>query len=760
MKTILFFYFSLVMKRTVFCFLAFFISHFAFSQSPHLSASTHQYLWKQKNIYNNTPKILPECVYRQDANGRIYLSTFIQVSPSINETDLRNLDIIIGSKSKNIWTAFIPLENVNAFTQISGIKYIDVDRPIASSMDSARVTTRVDSVHAGINLPQAYTGNGVVVGIIDAGFDYTHPSVFDTSYSQFRLKKVWETKGIGTPPAAFGYGAEYTDSTSIFNKNYDVYTFSHGAHVAGIAAGSGYIGNSSINKKFRGMAYESDLVFVGIYPSLNMWLNTGLTDLMDGMNYIFDYADSQSKPAVANLSWGNPIGPHDGLSLFSQGCDNATGAGKIFTISAGNNNGRKVHIQKIFSSTDTIVSTFNNFAAGLPSKTNWVDIWGDTLQDFKVQVKLYSGPTAVATSVIYSLDNQTNQIELIGSNGDTCFVTLTALASDINGKSHALLDIYSKVNDRVLISVIAESGKIDMWQGYVLNASGYYGSFAKNAYTFATDGNDIMAASDAASTNSAIAVGAYNSKTSYVNVSGNTMGAPGETLGDICSFSSEGPTADGRTKPNITGPGSRIASSISSVDSVYLLGGSNYNIVTNKFVSPLNGITYSYAAIQGTSMSSPAVAGIVALMLEADPTLTPIQVQTLMYNTAIQDSFTGVLPFNGNNVWGWGKINAYAAIYATLNFAGIYHDVNSNLNALLYPNPSNGNYSIELKSEKNETITISLFDLNGKLMDAINWNVILGTNTIHPSWNNLSSGVYLVKILGEHSEMNVKLVVD
>ncbi len=748
------------MKTTLVFIFTFCILHSAFSQSPHLSASTQQYLWKQKNLYSHSNKILPECVYRQDANGRIYLSTFIQVSPSVDETNLRNLDIIIGSKSKNIWTAFVPLENVNAFTNISGIKFIDVDRPIASSMDSARITTRVDSVHAGINLPQAYTGNGVVVGIIDAGFDYTHPAVFDTSYSQFRLKKVWETKGIGTPPSAFGFGAEYVDSASIFNKNYDVFTFSHGAHVSGIAAGSGYIGNPSINKKFRGMAYESELVFVGIYPALNMWLNTGLTDLMDGMNYIFDYGGSQSKPAVANLSWGNPIGPHDGLSLFSQGCDNATGAGKIFTISAGNNNGRKVHLQKSFSPSDTIISTFINFAGGLPSKTNWVDIWGDTSQVFCVEIKLYNGAVVTANSGVICIDDQTRQIEMIGANADTCFVTMTGLSADVNGKSHFLLDIYSKVNDKVLVSVIGTYGKIDMWQGYVKEATGYYGSFAKNGYSFAVDGNDIMAASDAASTNSAIAVGAYNSKTSYVNVSGNTVNATGETLGDICSFSSEGPTADGRSKPNITGPGSRIVSSISSVDSVYLVGGSNYSIVTNKFVSPLNSITYSYAAIQGTSMSSPAVAGIVALMLEADPTLTPLQVQTLMYNTAIQDSFTGVLPFNGNNVWGWGKVNAYGAIYSTLNFAGIYHDTDSKLKVLLYPNPSNGNYSIELDAQKNETITISLFDLNGKIIDQINWNVIEGTNTINPLWNELPSGVYLVKIFSETGEMNVKLVVN
>jgi len=742
------------MKSILFLFFTFFILHSSFSQSPQLSASTHQYLWKQKNLYSNSNKILPECVYRQDANGRIYLSTFIQVNPSINETDLRNLDIIIGSKSKDIWTVFVPLENVNAFIHLSGIKFIDIDRPVAMDMDSARISTRVDSVHAGINLPQAYTGNGVVVGIIDIGFDYTHPAVFDTSYSRYRLKSVWEQKAVGTPPANFSFGAEFSDSTSIFNRGTDNSQQSHGTHVSGIATGSGYVNDLVRNKIYRGMAYESDIVYVGILPDLNMWLNTGLTDLIDAMNYIYDYADSQSKPAVANLSWGPPIGPHDGLGLFSQACDNITGAGKIFSISAGNNGGRKVHLQKSFTPADTIVQTFVNFNGGLPTKTNWVDVWGDSSQTFCFQAKLYDNAIVSAVSNTYCIDNQTHQIEMIGSNGDTCFITLTSVLSDMNGKSHMLIDIFSQEADRVLISFFTDQGKIDLWQGYVLGSSGYYGSFAKNGYSFAVDGNDEMSCSDAASANSAIAVGAYNSKISYVNLSGNTVNATGETYNDICTFSSKGPSADGRTKPNITGPGSRVVSSINSFSNVY------NSFATDQFISPLNMTTYKYGAIQGTSMSSPAVAGIIALMLEANPTLTPEQVQVILYNTALNDTFTGFIPNHGDNVWGHGKINAYGAIYASLNFAGIYHDTESDLNALLYPNPSQGNYSIELNAEKNEMITISLFDLNGKLIDTINWNVIEGSNTIQPTWNNLSAGVYLVKILSETGEMNVKLVVE
>lgn len=719
-----------------------------------LSASTQQYLWKQKNLFNNTNKILPECVYRMDANGRIYLANFIQVGNNINENDLRALDIKIGSKSGNIWTAFVPLENMEAFTRVSGIKYIDVDHPVGMDMDSAKIATRVDSVHAGINLPQAYTGNGVVVGIIDIGFDYTHPGVFDTTYSRFRLKRVWEQKSIGTPPTGFSFGNEMTDSTTIFNAQTDNAGQSHGAHVSGIAVGSGFGTTNGDNVKYRGMAFESDIVYVGILPDLNHWLNTGLTDFADGMNYIFDYADSQGKPAVANLSWGPPIGPHDGLGLFSQACDNMTGPGKIFSISAGNNRGKKVHLQKTFTPTDTLVKTFLNFHSSLPTKTNWADIWGDTAQNFCIQFELYNGITPITASATYCIDDQTHQIKLVGSTGDTCFITLTTVSSDVNGKAHMLIDVYSEVNNYLMLKVKGQAGKIDMWQGYVLNSTGYYASFSRNGTNIAVDGDDVMACSDAASANTAIAVAAYNSKVSYIDLGGNTQNAFGETYNDLTSFSSAGPSADGRTKPNITGPGSRIVSTINSFSSVY------NSYATDQYVSPLNGRTYKYAAIQGTSMSSPAVAGIIALLLEADPTLTPIQVQTILYETAIQDSFTGVIPTNGDVDWGWGKINAYGAIYYTLNFAGIYHDVNSPLQALLYPNPSNGNYSIELNSDKNETVSISLFDLNGKIIEQVNWNVVVGTNTYQSTWKNLSAGIYLVKIVGEKGEMNVKLVVE
>lgn len=92
-------------------------------------------------------------------------------------------------------------------------------------------------------------------------------------------------------------------------------------------------------------------------------------------------------------------------------------------------------------------------------------------------------------------------------------------------------------------------------------------------------------------------------------------------------------------------------------------------------------------------------------------------------------------------------------------FAGIENQTDISL-LEIYPNPSNGNYTFQIISKKTESINILLYDLNGKLLDQVNWNVIQGNNILQSNWSNLSYGVYFAKIIGETSEMNVKLVVN
>src|SRR5690606_10063117 len=122
--------------------------------------------------------------------------------------------------------------------------------------------TRVDSVHAGLGaLPSQFHGKDVVVGIIDAGYDYRHPALFDTTGAAYRVKRIWEQVVTGTPPTGFTYGNEIADSLSMWIAGSDM-PISHGAHVSGIAAGSGY--GSVGNNQYRGIADAADIVLVGI----------------------------------------------------------------------------------------------------------------------------------------------------------------------------------------------------------------------------------------------------------------------------------------------------------------------------------------------------------------------------------------------------------------------------------------------------------------------------------------------------------------
>ena len=62
----------------------------------------------------------------------------------------------------------------------------------APDLEKARYGTRVDSVQAGLGLPQAYMGEGVLIGVLDWGFDYTHPMFYDSLLNASRVRAVWD----------------------------------------------------------------------------------------------------------------------------------------------------------------------------------------------------------------------------------------------------------------------------------------------------------------------------------------------------------------------------------------------------------------------------------------------------------------------------------------------------------------------------------------------------------------------------------------
>jgi subtilisin family serine protease len=231
-----------------------------------------------------------------------------------------------------------------------------------------------------------------------------------------------------------------------------------------------------------------------------------------------------------------------------------------------------------------------------------------------------------------------------------------------------------------------------------------------------------------------ITVAAYSS--SYVNGSGNTVG------GAPASFTSIGPLHNETMKPDIAAPGVNVASSISSyTDAAY----SAVSTIT------FNGKNYDFARFSGTSMATPCVAGIVTLMLDANPNLSSQQVKNIIKTTARLDNYTGSIVAPGNTKWGMGKINAYAAVKLALNTLSL--DENGKpASFLLYPNPASAVLYI-LNIHDLPVSQVSVISMDGKTID-----ISLYEDAIDLS--GLTNGMYFLKIRSGSENYTLSFVKD
>jgi hypothetical protein len=245
------------------------------------------------------------------------------------------------------------------------------------------------------------------------------------------------------------------------------------------------------------------------------------------------------------------------------------------------------------------------------------------------------------------------------TGADTVWFNLTAEAADpLNGRPHFRLRIKNtNTSLQVVMQATAPSGTVHFWNVTELaNGVGNWGQAFQAGQAGWTAGDHQYGIGEPACTESAITVAAYRSE--YIIPGGtNTFG------GTIANFSSLGPTLDGRIKPDISAPGVSVESSISSFTD---------NAYSAVLTVPFMGRNYSFARFSGTSMSAPAVTGVVALMLQADPTLTPAEIRDIIQSTARTDSHTGAIPPGGGSTqWGTGKLNAYHAVTDVLGITSV-----------------------------------------------------------------------------------------
>ncbi|MCK5247271.1 S8 family serine peptidase, partial [Candidatus Bipolaricaulota bacterium] len=187
----------------------------------------------------------------------------------------------------------------------------------------------------------------------------------------------------------------------------------------------------------------------------------------------------------------------------------------------------------------------------------------------------------------------------------------------------------------------------DTWQVTVTDSGGTggrYDAWIISGSAEIVDGDSSSTIDEPGNARDVITVGSFNTKAVWPSMSGEQNFLSSYPLNNLSSFSSQGPTRDGRTKPEICAPGAWISAALSS-DALW----------QGYLVNP-DGV---HTMELGTSMAAPHVSGAVALLLSINPQLTADDVRTLLTDAAIRDAYTGAVP---NTRWGWGKLDIAAAV--------------------------------------------------------------------------------------------------
>jgi serine protease AprX len=210
--------------------------------------------------------------------------------------------------------------------------------------------------------------------------------------------------------------------------------------------------------------------------------------------------------------------------------------------------------------------------------------------------------------------------------------------------------------------------------------------------------------------------------------------------GFIASFSSIGPTFDGRIKPEVVAQG-----------------------VSVWVANPVGG----YGGASGTSFSTPLTAGVAALVLSAHPTWTPMQVRSMLMQTAkpLYDATAG-MNAHPNNYFGWGMVDALKAVQGTTS--------SGNNNGIIptefvlhnnYPNPFNGSTAIVVDAPTEQKMELAIYNLLGqKVRTLYQGNSVPGMSTYY--WrdglddanNHVATGVYICRLNVAGSMYSQKIV--
>lgn len=630
----------------------------------------------------------------------------------------------------DIWIASIPIERLAGLSRDAAVRRIEANRGNRIDMDTVPVILNAEKAYAGENLPQAFTGKGVVVGVMDIGFDLTHPNFYDTEASEYRIKSLWDQLAADSNRYV-GRSYEGRETLLALKHSRDGLDQTHGTHTLGIAAGGGW--DTEEKGKYRGMAYESDICLVAnatsnnaaIIDTADYYKYTYATDAM-GFKYMFDYAAERGLPCVASFSEGSGQDFRGDDLLYYEMLGKLTGPGRIIVASAGNGGSVKAYFRKPAGTDSTgcfLAANNRRTAFTLKSGEPFTIVlksWGDNGAERRLPVD------SILALVDSTLTDSTRLGRLLVVAYKSCY-----------NQAETCYDVSLRQSFDLPLSLVVEGKDAEVEYYWSVGAP------TTNALDPSlTAGEKSHSIDSPASAPSVICVGSTGYRGDIYTYLGNHRTYGAGLNGKRHPTSAVGPTYDGRLKPDVVAPGVNI---ISSYSSFYLEHHPNaWDIVnSDKRHFDFNGRTYAWNYNSGTSMATPAVAGAIALWLEAKPSLTPDEVMNVLAKTCSHPDPS--LPYP-NNEYGYGQIDVYRGLLEVLGLTKIEDISYRHPDGVVIRPTAREGVSIVFNDAPGNDFSVSVYSTDGRKITTKRFNAN-GCEYELPL-PSLPRGVYAVQVNG------------
>lgn len=676
---------------------------------------------------------------KQLGEKKALTDVFVTLETEMSAEELESLGMQNVTMLGTVAVGQVDIENIEKLEANENVISISLSGASRLHCDMARADTGTDAVRAGeYGLPRGYDGSGVVVSLFDQGVEPGHINFMTADRKDTRVKRIWHYRAEENAE-----GERYTVETSYVTpeavKSFvtDDETQTHGTHTMGILTGTFGVTKEDPQYDYSGFAPGADIA-IGC-GSLSY------ANVIRAINNFKEYADGENKPLVVNLSFGDNIGPHDGTDAFPKALNALAETVPVF-MSAGNEAKTNIALHKTFTEEDsdvkTVISPMQRIKTYLG--VSWeaaceVQIWSEDNTRFTVHTGLWDRwtgewvfelPTAgdglasyIANGAYAAIsDYENDDFDFLYQ--DSAIGISTGL--DPNNQRYTA-DIWYMLNkqtnhiDRNIVPVLIVEGepgkRIDIY------SDGDYNEFDTAHIEGWDKGQADGTISNIACGKNTIAVGSYCTR----DVTGDA------TVGEVSTFSSWGILPDGRTLPDVLAPGECLVSSMSTPftasDYYYETA---YPAVYGVMLGEDN--PFYWTVMSGTSQASPAMAGMAALWLQANPNLTPAEIKEIINETSRPTT-------NMTAQCGAGKADALEGLKKSLELSGVKGITESN-------NPSpisiiNRNGEIAIENLLGEKFKVSIYDLTGCLISTMQSDgerITIDNNHLN------SRGVYVIKI--------------